>query len=270
MLNEYKSIKPTSPGRRGLIQFKHSEIYKGRSVKCLTRKKHEMSGRNNAGEITVRHRGGRCKRAFRIIDYKRTANESLLVLRLEHDPNRSANIALVKTEQGVLKYIIAVDGLKVNDWIKNNCERINEYKLGSTASLKNLSIGIRICNVELFPKSGSVLARSAGCYCKILARFEHKVLIKLSSGQRKLLNNACNATIGVISNKTHFSKTIGKAGRSRWLGKRPSVRGVAMNPVDHPMGGGEGKTSGGRHPVSPWGKLSKGGKTVIRKKNWID
>ncbi len=251
MSKNYKLVKPTSPGRRGLIQFRYPEIYKGRSIKKLTKKICEVSGRNNAGRITVRHRGGRCKRAFRVIDYKRMVDESLLVLRLEHDPNRSANIALVRTEQDVLKYIIAVDGLKVNDWVKNNCERINEYKLGSTASLSNLPIGIRISNVELFPRSGGVLSRAAGCCCKVLARFNHKVLIKLSSGQRKLLNATCTATIGIISNKNHFSKTIGKAGRSRWLGKRPSVRGVAMNPVDHPMGGGEGKTSGGRHPVSP-------------------
>ncbi|PIM95184.1 50S ribosomal subunit protein L2 [Candidatus Hodgkinia cicadicola] len=261
MTTDYKLINPTSPGRRGLIQFKCSEIYKNRSVKTLTKKICESSGRNNTGKITVRHRGGRCKRAFRIIDYKRNTNDRLLVLRIEHDPNRSANIALVKTETGSLKYIIAVDGLKTNDWIKNNINVSNGCKLGSTSNLGDLPLGIKISNVELYPKSGGNLSRSAGCYCQILAKFQDKILIKLSSGIKKLLNRNCIATIGIISNKNHFSKTIGKAGRSRWLGKRPSVRGVAMNPIDHPMGGGEGKTSGGRHPVSPWGKLSKGGKT---------
>ncbi|PIM95693.1 50S ribosomal protein L2 [Candidatus Hodgkinia cicadicola] len=264
MTTDYRIIKPTSPGRRGLIQFKCSEIYKNRSIKTLTKKICESSGRNNTGRITVRHRGGRCKRAFRIIDYKRNTNGKLLVLRIEHDPNRSANIALVKTEMGSLKYIIAVDGLKTNDWIKNSCGISNECRLGSASSLGNLPLGTKISNVELYPKSGGNLSRSAGCCCQILAKFQDKVLIKLNSGIKRLLNKKCTATVGIISNKNHFSKTIGKAGRSRWLGKRPSVRGVAMNPIDHPMGGGEGKTSGGRHPVSPWGKLSKGGKTTTK------
>ncbi len=265
----YKTINPTSPGRRALIQFNTPEVYNGKPIKSLTKALNERAGRNNTGKITVRHRGGGCKRTFRIIAYKRPLNIKARVIRIEHDPNRSAYIALIKSELGELRYIISVDGLKAGDLIEGYCKCNNENKLGSITKLKYIPIGAKICNVELYTNAGPVLARSAGCYCQVLARLRLGILIKLCSGQKKILNKNCIATIGIISNKNHFSNSIGKAGRARWLGKRPSVRGVAMNPIDHPMGGGEGKTSGGRHPVSPWGKPSKGKKTCRKniKKN---
>ncbi|MFP3037951.1 MAG: 50S ribosomal protein L2 [Candidatus Hodgkinia cicadicola] len=258
-------IKPTSPGIRALVRNKISNIHNGKPMKLLVRSLCEIAGRNNTGKITVRHRGGRCKRAFRIIDYKRSSFNPSRIVRIEYDPNRTANIALTKSLNGNFRYIIAVEGLKVGDWVNDCYDSNNDLKLGSSTKLGSLSVGTKICNVELYAGAGGVIARSAGCWCQIQAKLNRNVVLKLSSGKKKLFSSECIATIGMVSNRSHLSNALGKAGRSRWLGHRPSVRGVAMNPIDHPLGGGEGKTSGGRHPVSPWGKLTKGKKTVRKR-----
>ncbi|MFP3040023.1 MAG: 50S ribosomal protein L2 [Candidatus Hodgkinia cicadicola] len=265
-----KRVKPTSPGTRSLVRFDRSIIYKGRSYKRLTRPKVNSGGRNNNGHTTVRHRGGGVKRSFRIIDFRRYDGGFSQIIRIEHDPNRSGRIALTKTSKGVVRYILAIDGLKPGDWVNNlDCEKLSNdstFHNGFVYKLHFLPVGMTICNVEVYPGGGAILARSAGCSCQIIAKLINGILIKLASGENKIINNQCTAVVGCISNREHNLNKIGKAGRNRWLGWRPSVRGVAMNPVDHPHGGGEGKTSGGRHPVSPWGKLTKGKKTTKRRK----
>ncbi|MFP3018907.1 MAG: 50S ribosomal protein L2 [Candidatus Hodgkinia cicadicola] len=265
-----KYIKPTSPGLRSLVRFDRSVLYKGRPYKKLTSPKANNGGRNNSGHMTVRHRGGGAKRSFRNIDFRRYTGGLSQIVRIEHDPNRSGRIALIKSTNGIVKYISAIDGLKPGDWVNNlDCKetlRDGTFRNGYVYKLRYLPIGITICNVEIHPSGGAALARAAGCSCQVVAKLANGILIKLSSGESKIICAQCSATVGCISNREHNLNKIGKAGRNRWLGWRPSVRGVAMNPVDHPHGGGEGKTSGGRHPVSPWGKLTKGKKTVkVRK-----
>jgi large subunit ribosomal protein L2 len=255
-----KSFKPTTPGQRQLVIIDRSELWKGPPVKELTEGKREQGGRNNAGRITVRHRGGGHKRRFRIIDFKRTKRDvPAEVVRLEYDPNRSGFIALVKYEDGELSYILAPQRLKAGDKIVAG-ERV-DVKPGNAMPMRNIPVGTIIHNVELKAGKGGQLARSAGTYVQLVGRDAGYALLRLSSGEVRRVRGECLATIGAVSNPDEQNIVIGKAGRSRWLGKRPTVRGVAMNPIDHPHGGGEGRTSGGRHPVTPWGKGTKGTKT---------
>jgi large subunit ribosomal protein L2 len=255
-----KSFKPVTPGQRQLVIIDRSELWKGPPVKALTEGKREQGGRNNHGRITVRWRGGGHKRRFRTIDFKRTKRDMPAeVVRLEYDPNRSGFIALVKYEDGELSYILAPQRLKAGDKIVAG-ERV-DVKPGNAMPMRNIPVGTIIHNVEMKPGKGGQLARSAGTYVQLVGRDAGYALLRLSSGEVRLVRGECMATIGAVSNPDEQNIVIGKAGRNRWLGKKPSVRGVAMNPIDHPHGGGEGKTSGGRHPVTPWGKGTKGTKT---------
>jgi large subunit ribosomal protein L2 len=255
-----KTFKPTTPGQRQLVIIDRSELWKGPPVKALTEGKREQGGRNNNGRITVRWRGGGHKRRFRVIDFKRAKRDMPAeVVRLEYDPNRSGFIALVKYEDGELAYILAPQRLKAGDKIVAG-ERV-DVKPGNAMPMRNIPVGTIIHNVEMKPGKGGQLARSAGTYVQLVGRDAGYALLRLSSGEVRLVRGECMATIGAVSNPDEQNIVIGKAGRNRWLGKRPSVRGVAMNPIDHPHGGGEGKTSGGRHPVTPWGKGTKGTKT---------
>ncbi|HVM78893.1 MAG TPA: 50S ribosomal protein L2 [Stellaceae bacterium] len=255
-----KSFKPTTPGQRQLVIIDRSELWKGPPVKELTEGKREQGGRNNAGRITVRHRGGGHKRRFRIIDFKRAKRDMPAeVVRLEYDPNRSGFIALVKYEDGELSYILAPQRLKAGDKVVAG-ERV-DVKPGNAMPMRNIPVGTIVHNVELKAGKGGQLARSAGTYVQLVGRDAGYALLRLSSGEVRRVRGECLATIGAVSNPDEQNIVIGKAGRSRWLGKRPTVRGVAMNPIDHPHGGGEGRTSGGRHPVTPWGKGTKGTKT---------
>ncbi len=242
------------------------EITKSKPERKLTRALRKTGGRNNQGKITSRRRGGGHKRRYRLIDFKRNKFDmNATVEAIEYDPNRSPRIALLKYEDGEKKYIIAPDGLKVGDVILSSKENAIPFKTGNTMPMHMIPEGLLIHNIELKPGKGAQMARSAGAYARIMAKENKMVTLKLPSGEMRMVREECFATIGVVGNKSHENIKIGKAGRSRWLGRRPSVRGVAMNPVDHPHGGGEGRTSGGRHPVSPWGTPAKGYKT--RKKN---
>jgi large subunit ribosomal protein L2 len=255
-----KSFKPVTPSQRQLVIIDRSELWKGPPVKALTEGKREQGGRNNHGRITVRWRGGGHKRRFRVIDFKRAKRDMPAeVVRLEYDPNRSGFIALVKYEDGELSYILAPQRLKAGDKIVAG-ERV-DVKPGNAMPMRNIPVGTIIHNVEMKPGKGGQLARSAGTYVQLVGRDAGYALLRLSSGEVRLVRGECMATIGAVSNPDEQNIVIGKAGRNRWLGKKPSVRGVAMNPIDHPHGGGEGKTSGGRHPVTPWGKGTKGTKT---------
>ena len=255
-----KTFKPTTPGQRQLVIIDRSELWKGPPVKELTEGKREQGGRNNAGRITVRWRGGGHKRRYRIIDFKRGKHDMPAeVLRLEYDPNRSGFIALVKYEDGELNYILAPQRLKAGDKVVSG-ERV-DVKPGNAMPMRNIPVGTIVHNVELKAGKGGQLARSAGTYVQLVGRDAGYALLRLSSGEVRRVRGECMATIGAVSNPDEQNTVIGKAGRNRWLGRRPSVRGVAMNPIDHPHGGGEGKTSGGRHPVTPWGKGTKGTKT---------
>jgi large subunit ribosomal protein L2 len=255
-----KTFKPTTPGQRQLVIIDRSELWKGPPVKALTEGKREQGGRNNNGRITVRWRGGGHKRRFRIIDFKRSKRDMPAeVVRLEYDPNRSGFIALVKYEDGELAYILAPQRLKAGDKVVAG-ERV-DVKPGNAMPMRNIPVGTIIHNVEMKPGKGGQIARSAGTYVQLVGRDAGYALLRLSSGEVRLVRGECMATIGAVSNPDEQNTVIGKAGRNRWLGKRPSVRGVAMNPIDHPHGGGEGRTSGGRHPVTPWGKGTKGTKT---------
>ena len=255
-----KTFKPTTPGQRQLVIIDRSELWKGPPVKELTEGKREQGGRNNAGRITVRWRGGGHKRRYRFIDFKRAKHDvPAEVVRLEYDPNRSGFIALVKYEDGELNYILAPQRLKAGDKVVAG-ERV-DVKPGNAMPMRNIPVGTIVHNVELKAGKGGQLARSAGTYVQLVGRDAGYALLRLSSGEVRRVRGECMATIGAVSNPDEQNTVIGKAGRNRWLGKRPSVRGVAMNPIDHPHGGGEGKTSGGRHPVTPWGKGTKGTKT---------
>jgi len=251
--------KPTSPGRRGVVSVKR-DLYKGKPWKSLVVSKSKNGGRNNNGRITVRHQGGGHKQHYRIIDFKRDKFDiPAIVERLEYDPNRSANIALLKYADGERRYIIAPSKLKVGDKVisGDNCE----IKVGNSMKLKDIPLGTNIHCVELKPMKGAQLARSAGTSARLVAKEGIYATLRLQSGETRKVLWECRATLGVVSNQENNLKSLGKAGAKRWRGVRPTVRGVAMNPVDHPHGGGEGRTSGGRHPSTPWGKPTKGYKT---------
>ena len=250
---------------RHLVLVDHSELHKGKPVKTLTEGLSEKAGRNNHGRITARRRGGGHKRKYRIIDFKRTKLDmSATVERIEYDPNRTAFIALIKYEDGELNYILAPQRVQAGDVIVAGPG--SDIKPGNALPLNNIPIGTIVHNVEMKPGKGGQIARSAGTYVQIVGRDSGYAQVKLTSGELRLVRGECMATIGAVSNPDQSNTKIGKAGRKRWLGKRPAVRGVAMNPVDHPHGGGEGRTSGGRHPVSPWGKPTKGKRTRKRNK----
>lgn len=255
-----KKFKPTSPGRRQLVMVDRSELWKGKPHKPLLEGKTKSGGRNNYGRITTRHKGGGHKQKYRIIDFKRQKFDvPAVVERIEYDPNRSANIALIKYSDGELAYIIAPQRLNIGDTVISS-DKV-DVKPGNASPLKTIPVGTIVHNLEMKPGKGAQLARSAGTYCQIVGRERSNAMIKLSSGEVRYVPSDCLATIGAVSNADHSNRKLGKAGRNRWLGVRPSVRGVVMNPVDHPHGGGEGKTSGGRHPVTPWGVPTKGKKT---------
>ena len=260
-----KKYKPVTPTMRHLVLVDHSELHKGKPVKTLTEGLSEKAGRNNHGHITARRRGGGHKRKYRVIDFKRTKLDmSATVERIEYDPNRTAFIALIKYEDGELNYILAPQRVQAGDVIVAGPG--SDIKPGNALPLNNIPIGTIVHNVEMKPGKGGQIARSAGTYVQIVGRDSGYAQVKLTSGELRLVRGECMATVGAVSNPDQSNIKIGKAGRKRWLGKRPAVRGVAMNPVDHPHGGGEGRTSGGRHPVSPWGKPTKGKRTRKRNK----
>jgi large subunit ribosomal protein L2 len=260
-----KSFKPTTPGQRQLVLVDRSELHKGGPVKTLTEGLRSKGGRNNYGRITVRWRGGGHKRTYRIIDFRRRKFDmTATVERLEYDPNRTAFIALIRYEDGEQAYILAPQRLQPGDKVVSG-ER-TDIKPGNAMQLKNVPVGTIVHNVELKPGRGGQMARAAGTYVQLVGRDAGLALLRMASGEVRMVRTECMATIGAVSNPDQQNISIGKAGRNRWLGKKPSVRGVAMNPVDHPHGGGEGRTSGGRHPVTPWGKSTKGKKTRHNKK----
>ncbi|WIM09693.1 50S ribosomal protein L2 [Enhydrobacter sp.] len=255
-----KSFKPITPSMRQLVIVDRAGLWKGKPVKALTSGKAETGGRNNHGRITANHRGGGHKRRLRLVDFKRRKFDvAATVERLEYDPNRSAFIALIKYADGELAYILAPQRLKAGDQVVSG-ERV-DIKPGNAMPLSNMPVGTIVHNVELKRGRGGQLARSAGTYAQLVGKDAGYAQIKLNSGELRLVPGECLATVGAVSNPDNQNTVVGKAGRTRWLGRRPVVRGVAMNPVDHPHGGGEGKTSGGRHPVTPWGKPTKGKKT---------
>lgn len=255
-----KSYKPNTPGQRGLVLVSRSHLWGGKPEKTLTEGLSKSGGRNNHGRITARRRGGGHKRLYRRIDFKRAkVDMPATVQRLEYDPNRTAFIALIKYEDGQLAYILAPQRLAEGDTVISG-ERV-DVKPGNAMPLTNIPIGTIVHNVEMKPGKGGQIARSAGTYVQLVGRDRSYAILRLKSGEQRLVHAACMATIGAVSNSDNSNQKLAKAGRNRWLGRRPSVRGVAMNPVDHPHGGGEGRTSGGRHPVSPWGKPTKGKKT---------
>ena len=259
-----KSYKPTTPGQRGLVLIDRSELFKGRPVKRLTEGLTSKGGRNNTGRITMRHQGGGAKRLYRIVDFKRTKHEMTAeVLRIEYDPNRTAFIALVQYEDGEQRYIIAPQRLAVGDKIVSGAK--TDVKPGNAMPFSGMPIGTIVHNVELKPGKGGQLARAAGTYAQFVGRDGGYAQIRLSSGELRLVRQECMATIGAVSNPDNSNQNFGKAGRMRHKGIRPTVRGVSMNPIDHPHGGGEGRTSGGRHPVTPWGKPTKGKRTRSNK-----
>lgn len=255
-----KQFRPTSPGRRQLVIVDRADLYKGKPVKALTEGLTKSGGRNNMGRVTAfRHAGGH-KRTYRIIDFKRRKWDSpAIVERLEYDPNRTAFIALIRYKDNELAYIIAPQRLKVGDEVVAG-EKV-DIKPGNAMPLKSIPVGTIVHNVELKPLKGGQMARAAGSYVQVVGRDAGFAQLRMTSGEVRMVPDGCMATIGAVSNPDNMNENWGKAGRSRWLGLRPSVRGVAMNPVDHPHGGGEGKTSGGRHPVTPWGKKTRGPKT---------
>jgi large subunit ribosomal protein L2 len=260
-----KKFKPTTPSRRQLVLVDRSDLWKGKPVKALTEGLNENAGRNNTGRITMRRRGGGAKKSYRIIDFKRRKFDiEAKVERLEYDPNRTAFIALIKYLDGEQAYVLAPQRLKVGDKIISGAKV--DVKPGNAMPLKAIPVGTIIHNVELKPGKGGQLARSAGTYAQLVGRDSGMAQVRMQSGEVRLVSGECLATIGAVSNPDHMNQSIGKAGRNRHKGMRPTVRGVAMNPVDHPHGGGEGRTSGGRHPVTPWGKPTKGAKTRSNKK----
>lgn len=261
-----KQYRPMTPSTRQLVTVDRSELWKGKPVKQLTEGLKKTGGRNNAGRITTRHIGGGHKRTYRLVDFKRRKFDvPATVERLEYDPNRSAFIALIKYADGELSYILAPQRLSAGDSVIAG-EKV-DIKPGNALPLKNIPVGTIIHNVEMKIGKGGQLVRSAGGYAQLVGKDNGYAQIRLRSGELRLVHADCLASIGAVSNPDHQNRVIAKAGRSRWLGIKPTVRGVAMNPVDHPHGGGEGKTSGGRNPVTPWGKPTKGKKTRSRKKS---
>jgi len=260
-----KTFNPTTPSQRELVQVDRSELWKGKPFKALTEGKRSQGGRNNHGHITVRFRGGGHKRRYRLVDFKRTKHDMpATVERLEFDPNRSAFVALVKYQDGEHAYILAPQRLSVGDQVVSG-ERA-DIKPGNALPLKNIPVGTIVHNVEMKVGKGGQIARAAGSYVQLVGKDQGYAQLRLSSGEVRMVRGECMATIGAVSNPDHQNVNYGKAGRFRWLGWRPHNRGVSMNPVDHPLGGGEGRTSGGRHPVTPWGKPTKGYKTRNNKK----
>jgi large subunit ribosomal protein L2 len=259
-----KSYKPTTPGQRGLVLIDRSELWKGRPVKSLTEGLTKKGGRNNTGRITARRRGGGAKRLYRIVDFKRTkVDVEAVVVRIEYDPNRTAFIALVQYTDGEQAYILAPQRLAIGDKVISSTKA--DIKPGNAMPFSGLPIGTIVHNIELKPGKGGQIARAAGTYAQFVGRDGGYAQIRLSSGELRLVRQECMATVGAVSNPDNSNQNLGKAGRVRHMGKRPSVRGVAMNPIDHPHGGGEGRTSGGRTPVTPWGVDTKGKRT--RNKN---
>ena len=260
-----KQFKPTTPGRRGLVLVKREGLWAGKPEKALTEGLRKKGGRNNTGHITARRRGGGHKRRYRLIDFKRNKFDVVgTVERLEYDPNRTAFIALINYEDGERQYIIAPQRLAIGDMVVSG-EQV-DIKPGNAMPMKNIPVGTIIHNVEMKPGKGAQMARSAGTYVQLIGKDQGYVQLRLSSGELRMVRGECMATVGAVSNPDQQNIKLGKAGRNRWLGKRPSVRGVAMNPIDHPHGGGEGRTSGGRHPVTPWGKPTQGKRTRSNKK----
>ena len=260
-----KSYKPTSPGQRQLVTVSRNELHRGKPEKTLTEGLNKTGGRNNTGRVTSWHRGGGHKRKYRIIDFKRVKHDMPAnVERIEYDPNRSSFIALIKYQDGTKSYIIAPQKIKAGDSIISGNKV--DIKPGNAMPISSIPLGTLIHNIELKPGKGGQIARSAGTYVQLIGRDQNHSILRLASGEVRLVLSSCMATIGSVSNSDNKNINDGKAGRSRWLGKRPHVRGVAMNPIDHPHGGGEGRTSGGRHPVTPWGKPTKGKRTRSNKK----
>ncbi|MDN0003696.1 50S ribosomal protein L2 [Bartonella henselae] len=259
-----KQFNPTTPGQRQLVIVDRSCLYKGKSVKTLTEGLSSKGGRNNRGRVTARFQGGGHKRSYRFVDFKRFKRDvPAKVERLEYDPNRTAFIALIRYEDGQLSYILAPQRLDVGDSVIAGSNV--DIKPGNAMPLGNMPVGTIIHNVEMKPGKGGQIARSAGAYAQLVGRDQGMAILRLNSGEQRLVSSGCFATVGAVSNPDHANINDGKAGRSRWRGRRPHVRGVAMNPVDHPHGGGEGRTSGGCHPVSPWGKPTKGKRTRSNK-----
>ena len=260
-----KTFNPTSPSRRNLVQVDRSDLYKGRPEKSLTEGLHKNGGRNNTGRITARRIGGGHKRLYRQVDFKRNKMDmQATVQRLEYDPNRTAFIALIEYKDGTKSYILAPQRMKEGDTVISSKKA--DIKPGNAMPLRAMPVGTIIHNIEMKPGKGGQIARSAGTYAQLVGRSEGYAQVRLKSGEMRMIHQACMATVGAVSNPDHMNINLGKAGRKRWLGKRPQVRGVAMNPVDHPHGGGEGRTSGGRHPVTPWGKPTKGARTRDKNK----
>jgi len=260
-----KTYNPTSPGRRQLITTDRSELWNGAPVKTLTEGLSSKGGRNNRGRITAFHRGGGHKRTYRVIDFRRVKFDSVgTVERLEYDPNRTAFIALINYDDGEQVYIIAPQRLAAGDKVVSSLNQA-DVKPGNAMPLERMPVGTIVHNVEMKPRKGGQIARSAGAYAQYVGRDQGWAILRLNSGEQRRVHGSCLATVGAVSNQDHSNTSLGKAGRSRWLGRKPVNRGVTMNPVDHPHGGGEGRTSGGRHPVTPWGKPTKGKKTRSNK-----
>ena len=259
-----KSYKPNTPGQRGLVLVSRDSLWSGKPEKTLTVGISKSGGRNNKGRVTARRRGGGHKRLYRMIDFKRNHFDiPAKVERIEYDPNRSAFIALLLYDDGKKSYILAPQRMAIGDTVISSTNA--DIKPGNALPLANIPVGTIIHNVELKPGKGGQIARSAGTYVQLVGRDQAYSILRLNSGEQRMTRSECMATVGAVSNPDNKNIKLAKAGRSRWLGKRPSVRGVAMNPIDHPHGGGEGKTSGGRHPVTPWGKPTKGKKTRTNK-----
>jgi len=255
-----KTYKPITPGQRNLVLVNRSHLWKGEPVKTLTEGLTKKAGRNNLGRVTARRRGGGHKRLYRRVDFKRRKFDvPATIERLEYDPNRSAFLALLRYEDGEQSYILAPQRVAPGDTVVSG-EHV-DVKPGNAMPLANTPIGTIVHNVEMKPEKGGQIARAAGTYVQLVGRDAGHAILRLNSGEMRMVRAECMATIGAVSNPDNSNIKLGKAGRKRWLGKRPSVRGVAMNPVDHPHGGGEGRTSGGRHPVTPWGKPTKGKRT---------
>jgi large subunit ribosomal protein L2 len=260
-----KTFKARSQGQRFRVSNAFEEITEKRPVKSLTKAVRKTAGRNNQGRITTRHHGGGAKQRMRIVDFKRTKFDvEAIVKDIAYDPTRSAFLALIEYSDGIKSYILAPEGLKVGMKVMNGPKA--EATVGNCLPLAQIPLGLMVHAIELVPGEGAKVARSAGNECQVMARANGVVTLKMPSGEVRMFNGRCLATIGSVSNKDWDSISLGKAGRKRHMGIRPTVRGVAMNPVDHPMGGGEGRTSGGSHPRSPWGKLAKGGKTRQKRK----
>ena len=261
-----KTFNPVTPSLRQLVIVDRSGLHKGKPVKALTVGKSSKGGRNNLGRVTARFQGGGHKQSYRLVDFKRRKFDvEATVERLEYDPNRTAFIALIKYDDGELSYILAPQRLAAGDKVISSNKGV-DVKPGNTMPLQSIPVGSIVHNVEMKPGKGGQIARSAGTYVQLVGRDQGMAILRLNSGEQRLVHGSCLATIGAVSNSDHINTNDGKAGRSIWRGKRPHVRGVAMNPVDHPHGGGEGRTSGGRHPVTPWGKPTKGKRTRNNKR----